>query len=218
MSSEELYYEFSLILNKNYSQKNVNYDRGNFVKIYNRELLLWLNDFISKSNPTSDIQGIQGLATINEKLELENKNSQYYSYILPSKFHDFIDCYSLCEKDGCEIRIPNEIEKPKLVQSALINYSPSFEFEEGLCNIAAEKVIIYLGDFKINGAYLSYYNTPQQIDLEGYERIDGSMSVTIDSDLDEVCQHQVINRTVTEVMRQFENGNGFNMSSTRPKV
>lgn len=217
MSSQELYYQFSLILNKNYSQKNISYDKGNFVQIFNRELLLWLDDYIDKHNSNSNIKNIQGLITVNEKLRLERQGDKYNTYSLPSNFFDFIDSYSTCVKGKCTLDIPNFIEKPKLIQESIINVNPSFEFEETLCNIAGEKVLIYLGDFQIKDAYLSYYHTPQKIDLAGYRHIDGTYSTDVDSDLDELCQYQVINRTVTEVMRQFENGGGFNLSSTRPQ-
>lgn len=217
MSSQELYYQFSIILNKNYSQKNINYDKGNFVKIFNRELLLWLDDYIDKNSSNSNIRNIQGLITVNEKLKLISKGDRYNTYSLPDKFFDFIDSYSVCKKDKCVINISNFIEKPKLIQEALVNVVPSFDFEETLCNIAGEKLLIYLGDFEINDAYLSYYHIPQKIDLAGYRNIDGTYSKDVDSDLEEICQYQIINRTVTEVMRQFENGNGFNLSSTRPQ-
>lgn len=217
MSSQELYYQFSLILNKNYSQKNISYDKGNFVKIFNRELLLWLDEYIDKNNSNSNIKNIQGLITVDEKLNLETKGDRYNTYSLPSKFFDFINSYATCTKGKCTLDIPAFTEKPKLIQESLVNVIPSFDFEETLCNIAGEKVLIYLGDFEIKDAYLSYYHTPQKIDIEGYRNIDGTYSKNIDSNLDELLQHQVINRTVIEVMRQFENGGGFNLSSTRPQ-
>ena len=215
MTSQELYYEFHLLFNKNASYQNIDVSKGNFVHLYNRELLRWLSDYILRNNSTQKIHDVQGLLTVNEKLELSNRNDRYDSFELPEQFFEFVDCISEVEKGGCKIKIINYIEKPKDALINLDTFAPSFNFEEGLCNISKEKVLVYVGDFKINATYLSYYQKPTKIDLAGYEKIDGSLSSNIDSDLDERFQGEVLDRVVLEVMRQFENGNGHKLSQDR---
>ena len=215
MTSQELYYEFHLILNKNASYENINISKGNFVILYNRELLNWLNNFILKNNSTQNIHKIQGLLSVNTRLQELSRGVKYNTYKLPEDYFDFVDCHSEFEKEGCKLLVTNYLEKPKDIRANLDSYSPSFKFEEGLCNISDQKVIVFLEDFKINSTYLSYYQKPDKIDLEGWIHYDGTPSVNIDSNLDEKHQSEVLNRVVTEVMRQFENGNGYKLSVDR---
>lgn len=218
MTSQELYYEFHLVFNKNASYQNVHVSKGNFVILFNRELLNWLNDYIDKNGSIRRIHGIQGLITVDEKLVYVGQSEKSVAYKLPNTFFDFIDCSADVRSGSCTAHINNFLDNPKEAAHFIANYKPSFKFEEGLCNIANEKVFVYKGDFEINQAYLSYYQKPKKIDIEGYERIDGTQSTNINSDLDEMYQSEVINRVVLEVMRQFENGNGFKLSQDRPLV
>lgn len=218
MTSEELYYEFQLVLNKNASYENISISKGNFVILYNRESLNWLKNFILKNNTSQRIHAIQGLLIVDKELDLLNSNDKSNSYLLPDNYYEFVDSVSQFEKNKCQVIVTNYLEKPKDIKAIHDNYSPSFEMEDGLCNIAQRKLIVFKEDFKINSTYLSYYQKPQKIDLLGYRHINGNYSENIDSDLDEIHQSEIINLVVSEVMRQFENGNGYKLSSDREVV
>lgn len=216
MTSEELYYTFHLLLNKNASLKNVNITRANFVILYNREAILWLDNFIRTNSSTGRIHDLEQLLSVNKELEVINKNSNYYEYFLPENYFHFVSSVSTASKGSCTTNVRNYLIKPKEDNTSLENELPSFEFEESVCNIADKKLLVYIGDYQINSTYLSYYIYPEKIDLEGYTDINtGKYSRTVDTDLDEHYQHQILNRVVLEVMRQFENSNGINISQTR---
>lgn len=215
ISSTDLYYDFHLLLNKNVSYQNINISIGNFVRLYNRELTRWLEDYFTKNNSNIRIHDLQSLLKTNQELELLNRQDDVCTFKLPDEFYRFVDCVSSVERKGCKNSITNYLHKPSDVKTILDNYPPSFDFEEGLCNISEEKVVVYIGDFKINNTYLSYYLKPTEIDIEGYQKLDGTYSTTINSSLDDQLQQEVLDRVVLEVMRQFENGNGFKLSQDR---
>lgn len=218
MSSEDLYYHFQLILNKNASLKNVNITRPNFVILYNREALRWLENYIKLNSSTQSVHNVHQFLVTDQKLSESEVSESYYLYDLPEDYFEFSTSKSLANKDKCSRFIYNYLEKPKDLNTLLDDglSGPSFEFEESLCNISKNKLQVFVDDYKINSTYLSYYKKPQKIDLSGYTNInDGSYSQTIDTDLDERYQTQIIDLTVLEVMRQFENNNGLTVSQNR---
>ena len=216
MSSEELYFNFHLILNKNASQRNTEIPRAYFVSLYNREALNWLQDYIEKNSSTQKIHNVQGLLTTNYKLNEVRKYEQYDVYSLPLRYFEFVGSRSLAKKGKCQRWINNYLPSPKNINVQLDDETPSFEYEESVCNITENKLVVYKDKYEINDTYLSYYMTPTKIDLSGYENLNtGENSKTVDSDLDERYQNEIIDRVVLEVMREFENPNGFKLSQER---
>lgn len=217
MTSLELYYEFTLLLNKNSTADNINIDVPNFVWLYNREANRWLSDRIRTSSLNSDSQDLEPLLIVNQNVSLIKKEVSYNTYNLPINFFDFVDSYCEGEKDGCIRNISNFLVKPKELRTIVDNSftNPSFEYEESICNITDKKLLIYKKDYEIKNAYLSYYKTVPQIDIEGYLNSQDQWSTTIDSDLPDFLHSQVLDRIVTEVMRQFENPNGYKLSMER---
>ena len=217
MTSIELYYESQLLLNKNATNVNINLEKENFVWLYNREAKRWLSDYIQKNSSNANVIDLQGVLSINKELSLVQKTKEYNTYNLPTDFYDFVDSYSTGVKGECEGVISNFLHKPKNIRAVLDNSlsSPSFEYEESICNIAEEKLIVYKKEYEIKNSYLSYYKQIEPIDLEGYQKFDGSFSTNVDTTLKPYVQSQIIDRVVTEVMREFENGNGYKVSVDR---
>lgn len=213
MTSEELYYQFNLLINKNASLENVNVPKANFVILYNREALYWLNNFIDVNSSTENIHDIQGLLKVDEKLNLIETTPEYYEYFLPERYFNFVDSKSHVSKNNCLGVVYNYLQKPKEILVNLDYQRPSFKFEESICNITENKLRVYVQDYKINSTYLSYYLIPEKIDLEGYININtGEFSKNVDSSLADLYQLQILDRVKTEVFREFENINAFNLT------
>lgn len=216
MTSEKLYYNLNLILNKNASLKTVSIPKPNFVILYNREALFWLDDYIGKHSSTEDIHNIQGLLKVDAPLVLDKSTSEYYDYILPEDYFQFVDSKSEASQNKCTRTVYNYFQKPKEIHVNLEFQKPSFKFEESVCNISDKKLRIYVDEYKINTSYLSYYITPTKIDLEGYIDLDtGNPSQNIDSDLDEYFQFQILDRVALEIQREFENTNAINILQSK---
>jgi hypothetical protein len=61
MTSEELYYEFHLLVNKNNSQQNINIEKPHFVQLYNREQERWVGSVLKTGNNSNQINDLQEL-------------------------------------------------------------------------------------------------------------------------------------------------------------
>lgn len=220
MTSKELYYEFMLLLNKNATNVNINVDEPNFVWLYNREAKRWLKSYIERSRLNSDSGYINELLITDKELSLLFKNDKTNVYELPLDFFDFVGSYSNTTRDDCESITYNYLQRPKDLQVAIDNSFtlPSFDYEESLVNLNEKKVTIHKLNYEIKATYLSYYKTTTDIDISGYQKTDGTYSEDIEDGLSPYLQSQIIDRIVTEVMREFENPNGYQVSIQRQTV
>lgn len=217
MTSVELYYDMLLLLNKNANQQKIDVSKENFVWLYNREGRKWYSSYLDRVSTNMDSVNINSLLIVDKQLALIDKKQEYVSYTMPEDFFDFVGSHSDAQKGKCNSRISNFLKKPKQIQSYIDDAfsSPSFEYEESICNMSEEKLIVYRTDYEINNTYLSYYKKLPQIDIEGYQKISGDWSSNVDDNLDPFLQNKIIDLVVLEVMRQFENGNGYKLSTER---
>lgn len=221
-TAEELYYQFHLLLNKNYSSDNINISRGNFVILYNREAKSWLYNFLTNNKKTDDFLYLNELKEKDVELkQIENKE-KYKIYELPKDYSYLIygDCFSIGKKGNCKDVIYNRLNKPdNQNEYKKHEYSiPKFDWRRGLIDVAGDKLYVYKGDFEIDSTYISYYKNLTEIDLAGSEIELGDLSkqsVTINPKESDWILERVLDRVVTEVMRQFENSGGFQLSVNR---
>jgi hypothetical protein len=210
----ELYYEFSLLVNKNNQQKNVNVDKPNFVYLYNRESLRWLNDYINTNNSTDNVFIISELLVKDfEVNRIENKK-EYSVYEIPENMFSLLPSESKSYVGNCILY--NYIKKPNIninLEDKFIR--PSLAWERGLGELVEKGIIIYKDNFEINKTLISYYRTPRKIDMQGYRHINGEESTDIDPDVTPYLSSEIINRVVTEINREFENQYGFQTSKDR---
>lgn len=218
MTSKELYYQFHLLLNENANFKNVKISEGNFVLIFNRCAERWLNTSIDLWMKDEDILNLQEFIQNDEKLDfyetVEKDSVIQYRYKIPNDYFTFIDSHSLVQKD-CSLYLTNYFVKPRDVRIYIADGFPSLEYEEGLCNISNNFLIVYAKDFTISTTYLSYFKNPPKIDIEGYENLKGEKSKNIDSDISDVYLNQMLDMCVTEVQREFKDQFGFQVSKER---
>lgn len=219
MTVQELYYQFHLLLNKNHQAQNIKVDEGNFVILFNRESKRWLSDFIEKNNNTDNIYIINELKVKNFELEFESEDSNYIVYKIPTNYYSVIygDSYSVVKKENCQSIIYNYIVKPQ-DQSTILKssfYKPSWRWERGLMDISQNKLIVYKGDFDIVNTYISYFTEIPTIDIGGYKTVIGNLSVDKHPTFSDWICEEILDRVVTEVMRQFENPQGFQLSKDR---
>lgn len=205
MTSKELYYQFHLLLNRNAKFENVKVPIGNFVSLYNREKDRWLSAKIDLLNSTDDIIDLQSQYVNKHLLKQISKGSNYYEYQLPEDFFNFTSSFSEASLGVCEGVVYNYTFKNKDKNNFLGDYikEPSFEYEESLCNISEDKLIVYYKDYEIKQSYLSYYKRIEDIDIEGYVKINQELSIDKDQELDSFYQNQILDLVVTEVMREF---------------
>lgn len=218
MTTEELYYEFHLLVNKNNSQQNINVDKPHFVQMFNREYDRWLYEVLNTKNKDNSINDIQELLLSNVELKVSEIKNEFVIYNLPNNFFNYSECKLLASKGNISNKLiyVYNIHPTKLNVSLQDEFSkPSFEWEETITTIADNRLLVYKTDFNINKCYLSYYRTSDKIDLEGYKKLDGSMSKNIDINLSSIYQRQILDRVAKEFARQYENTTQFQLAQER---
>ena len=213
MTNREAYYEFQLLLNKSASNKSVNISHANYVMLFNREVKLFIKDFLRKKNSGEEINDINDfLSTIT--LKSKKPQNRFTPHTLPKNFLDFVSSESLVSTDTCENKVINYLYKPKDIKFPYSMYS-DIRFEENICNIENGELMVYSEHFNIKNTILKYYKFIE-IDIEGYVHIDdGSASVDIHPACSDLNVGRINDRVVLEVMRQFENANGFKLAQER---
>ena len=216
MTSQELYVEFKVLLNKNGRFTNVDYPKSNFVLLFNREQRRWYSQTINKKKDSDDINDIQNLL-ITRRLEFVDKKSNYSSFSLPQDWFRF-ELFEIQAERGCTKRInARPVTKLRNLNEILANEytSPSFDWEETVYTVGGNKLSVYFSDFDITAVDCSYYQKLTNIDMSGYVKLDNTASSDIDSTLDDGYLEQILDRVVLEVQREVENQVGHQVSSER---
>lgn len=139
--------------------------------------------------------------------------NKYISSIgnLTPKFMFYLESYMIANKDECKNRIiycntdlVKHTDIATLLQNS--NYKPSFEYQETLCDISSDELHYYTdGTFTPINIYLSYIRYPKEMDLEGYIHFDGSNSSTVDCELEDYLEDELLDLTVQSLAMNTEN-------------
>lgn len=217
MTSEELYYELHLLVNKSNSQSNVNIEKPHFVQLFNREYSKWLYEVLNNKNKDNSVNDLQELLITEVLLDISEKKEQYNTYLLPISFFNYSESKIEAVKDKCTKKLYAYNIHPKEINVYLQDEfsKPSFEWEETIVSISNNKLYIYKNNFEINKCYLSYYKDVDNLELEGYIKLNGEHSKNIDINLSDVYKRQVLDRVAKELTREFENVQAFQLSQER---
>jgi len=163
-------------------------------------------------------QDLQFLVENPEDHELKLKLADSYmnKYItsignLTPKFMFYLDSYMIAEKGECKNRViycNTDLVKHSDIDTLLQNnnYKPSFEYQETICDISSDELHYYTdGTFKPISVYLSYIRYPKEMDLEGYVHFDGSNSTTVDCELEDYLEDELLDLTVQSLAMNTEN-------------
>lgn len=218
MTSAEAFKRFQLKVNKNDTNTDVDINRGEFVLLYNEQKDVWLKEKVEAYQFSDAVHDLQEVQVKYKELELLYNEKDYDVYKLPDNFSDYIGSYSLCNDGICpDIIVRNIPIKPKnenmLLESS--NYEPSLEFEETIVDLSNNQFFVYKKDFSITKTFLSYYRLVGAIDIEGYIKLDGSPSININPDLADTLVDEILNRCAKEVIRRYENPDGFQLAQDR---
>lgn len=216
MTSEKLYTEFKILLNKNGRFTNVDYPKSNFVILFNREQYRWYNQSLDKNKGNDAIINFEYLIT-SKPLEFSDKTNIYYSYTLPDDWYRYA-LFQVYATNGCTKLInARPISNIKNLNEILTNEysSPSFEWEETVFFINGGKVNVYYSGFEIDSVVMYYYKNLVDIDLDGYITIENKSSKNVDSTLEDEHLRQILDRVVLEVQREVENQAGYQYAKER---
>jgi len=218
MTSVEAFKRLLLKVNKNDTNTDIDISKGEFVLLFNEQSKRWLK---TKLNEKSSVIDIQDLAEIQVKflpLEKLDENDDYAIFALPLNFFNYASSYSVCSSKDCKgVRVFNFPFKP-LNENMLLedaNSLPSLDFEETIVDLSEGKIFVFKKDFTVDKVLLNYYRSVIDIDIEGYVRLDGKPSTNIDPDIQDQYVDEVIDRCALEIIRRYENPDGFQLAKER---
>jgi len=160
-------------------------------------------------------QELQEFVIDYEEINVEQKIKALNSYSfklenLDYKFYLPVDIICNCTKNSCQnhqvdvTRIVKHGDLRKLLKNS--NYAPSFEYQETLAVISSGETIMYTdGSFTIDSALVSYLRYPNVVDIEGYQHLDGTDSITVDCELPLSLRDELLEKAIIEL--GFDTGN-----------
>lgn len=217
MTSLEAYQNLLLKVNRNDSNSNVNIPKGQFVLLYNEQLAKWTCEKMQQKLNSDELDELNDLLEDEIELPKISSNRDYDYFTVPENFYKFSSSYSIAERDGCTRVLTNWNLKSPDVRVILNdeNSNPSFDYEETPMFFTQGKAKIYFSDFNIEKAFLTYYRTPSPIDLEGYIKVDGTVSKNIDPDISDANVNEIVTRCAAEIMRNNQNAEGLQFNKDR---
>jgi len=139
------------------------------------------------------------------------------------KFMFYLDSYMIADKGDCKNRIlysNGDLVKHADITTLLLNnnYKPSFEYQEVLVDIASDELHYYTdGTFTPKNIYLTYIRYPIEIDLEGYVKFDGTDSTTVNCELEEYLEDELLDIATENLAMYTENNSAVVYADKRTK-
>lgn len=208
MSPKLIYSTFLNKVNKNSTNANIKIPLGVFVLLWNEQKRQWLDDKLKTKESTNYIEELEELLELDVKLKRLKSSSSKDSYSLPENYFRRVSSYSIAEKGDCKNkRITNWFYKPKDIEVILSNsnFNPNFDWEESVAILNKGVLTVYKDDYSIKDTYLTYYREPLDLDIEGWIHPDGTPSKDVIVDLSPSNIEDITNRTVLEVLSNYEN-------------
>lgn len=152
-----------------------------------------------------------------------NRWTALLSEITP-QFMFYIDSYMIADKEECEGRVlytNGDLVKHTDITTLLLNnnYKPSFEYQEIIVDIASDELHYYTdGTFTPKTVYLTYIRYPQQIDLAGYVKFDGSNSTNVNCELEDYLEDELLNIATQNLAMYTENNPAVTFAEKRKET
>lgn len=208
MTAQDAYTTFLVLANKLASDDNVNIDIGRFVLLYNKWAPVWLEESVRKTKATQKIDEVQYLVKKDSPLIVDSTFDTHIRFKLPDDWFDHIGGYAIVHNATCTnvrinaYQIKNDNEPLVLFDD---NWRPSLEFEWLPITVGGGTIQVYFHEFTVDQFYLDYFKYPKAIDIAGYVKPDGTPSITVDPDLDDIYVNEIIDLVVADVSRIYQN-------------
>ena len=200
MNIGQAYLNFLQLVNRNLTNDNANVDKSRFIILYNNIQNRFIEWTLEKRNE-DDLRDVQKLLTLDKKLNFDSLTLNHYDFKLPTDYFDHSAIQVFGSKGNCKkikietTELKNDNSEEYLADSSNI---PSFEFRDTFYTINANKIAVYVDDFKIDEVYLSYYRNPVQVDISGYIDIDGNPSSNINPEFTD----RIVNRILLAMAKE----------------
>jgi hypothetical protein len=218
---QELIYEFKLMINKVNRQDNVDIPIEDIIIYLNRAQLSWIKTKINPNNVYKTgyesirkrIDDLQVLKVSNFQLPATKSNDSYLiGYECPldqaPDYMFYVSSHCLARQKKCEKNLGIDLVKQGDVRTMYFdsNFSPSFEWRSTLATIGDDKLYVYTADeFTVKEVHLTYLRYPKAIDVDGYEKLDGTLSLTVDCELPGYAKYDIVDLAVKFAAQSNDN-------------
>lgn len=223
---ESLLYKLDLSLNKLASNEHQSIPVENKIIILRESILTLIKRKISSNNVLHvgfdankkryhDLQGLIEKAEDHELcLELiDEKTNKWGAELiaLEPEMMFIVSGYVLADKGDCKDRVivlDTEITKHSDVKILLKSADtiPSFEYQEAISSISGNTLEVYTdGTFDLSKAYISYIRYPVEVDYEGYCQLNGEPSSTVDCELPNYLESEILQIATESLATYTEN-------------
>lgn len=223
ISTQKLLYKIDMRLNKKVSNEHQSIPLEDKILALNEAQISLIKQKIDINNLyglgldafKKRYEDLQPLVVSFEKLTVTPTSDIYDAFqadltTLSHKYMIPLDAYVLCTKGTCKehpVYIPRPVKHGD-ISTLMFNphYAPSFEYQESFCVISANKYVTYTdGTFTVNDLYLSYLRYPVSINYIGYIDFDGNPSTTVDCELPDYLENELLNLACMELGMDTEN-------------
>lgn len=198
---QDTYLYFLQLVNRNATNNNMNVSLDRFILMFNNVQNRYIEWVLEKRNE-DDIRDIQMLLQKDVPLSLTKTEERFQSFGLPDNYFDFANIYAKGKSECCDednillFEVKSEDVEELYFDS---NNVPSFPYRESFYHFGNNEVILYRKNFGFTKVFLTYYRYPVQVDIEGYEYLDGTLSQNINPEFDA----KVVDRIVMALAKEY---------------
>lgn len=196
---------------KNGTNDNIAFDNLTFSLLYNESQ----NKFLTlqlQQRGTDDVRYIQKFLILDKKVTYISKSHNKENFELPKDYFDLAVPRGKAKKGKCTHQMHFKEVRTENIEELLIDEynKPSFEWEEVLYTINADKLSVYTdGTFTLSEVLLNYYRYPSQIRLINDQDPESGFSPTSliewdDKSLDDIITLMVYNLDINENNPRFQ--------------
>lgn len=228
ISTEQLLYKLEQRLNKLSSSQFQSISKEDRILVLNESQLKLIKKKLNKNNPEQEgydsmkkrYEDLQILVVPFENLPVTKTNDIHTSYQgditqLSQKYFVPLDMYCLATRGNCKkhpIYIQRVARHGDLFSLMFnTNYAPSFNYQETLCLISGNNIIVYSndldGDFIVTDLFVEYLRYPQEMDIAGYTKLDGTQSTNSDCELVDYLEDELLDIAVMQLAMNTGNDN-----------
>lgn len=206
MTTEQVYEQFIIKINRNAQTDAVHCDRGRFVVLYNEAQEKYLESLLERKNE-DEIRYAEKFVVPNEILGVEKTERDSTLFKIPSDYFDFISAKAVAQTDYCPEAVidlhETKLENIDIILSDEFN-KPSFDYREAPFKIGNGQVITYQDNFTYKELLLTYYRYPQQISLIDPENPESTFDTSKNPEWDNKSNNRIIDSAAA---RFFLNNN-----------
>ena len=217
VSPELIYIKFLNKVNKGNTQGDIAVDKERFVLIFNEVKNRW----VEKTLKVKDSILIDSLWEIVKTATLLNgvDKGEYTVFAIPFDFYELALSECNTKRNNCEKKLfLREVKnQDKNIKRFNLNFKPDFDFEWSFTSLQDGYIRVYKNDFDVVDVTIEYYKVLPNLDIIGYEHLDGSPSSNVEIPLSEQYVDQIINLAAEEFERNFQNQNDLVLAKDRTK-